>query len=82
MPSPDKVVTQGDVHEEIDVLCNLNVADLEISAPFASTREHVLVFGGVTGTIALEVPEEHERERFVERGVCLLNEQHRWHLQK
>ncbi len=45
-------MTQGDVHEEIDVLCNLNVADLEISAPFASTREHVLVFGGITGTIA------------------------------
>jgi hypothetical protein len=52
VPSADKVVTQGDVHEEIDVLCNLNVEDLEISAPFASTREHVLVFGGITGTIA------------------------------
>ena len=48
MPSADKVVTQGDVHEEIDVPCNLNVEDLKISAPFASTREHVLVFGGVT----------------------------------
>ena len=52
VPSADKVVTHGDVHEEIDVLCNLNVEDLEISAPFASTREHVLVFGGITGTIA------------------------------
>ena len=52
MPSADKVVTHGDVHEEIDVLCNLNVEDLKISAPFASTREHVRVFGGVTGTIA------------------------------
>ena len=52
VPSADKVVTQGDVYEEIDVLCNLNVEDLEISAPFASTREHVLVFGGITGTIA------------------------------
>ena len=52
VPSADKVVTQGDVHEEIDVPCNLNVEDLKISAPFASTREHVLVFGGVTGTIA------------------------------
>jgi hypothetical protein len=52
VPSADKVVTQGDVLEEIDVLCNFNVEDLEISAPFASTREHVLVFGGITGTIA------------------------------
>ena len=52
VPSADKVVTQGDVHEEIDVLCNLNVEDLEIRALLASTREHVLVFGGVTGTIA------------------------------
>ena len=49
VPSADKVVTHGDVHEEIDVLCNLNV---EISAPLASTREHVLVFGGIAGTIA------------------------------
>ncbi len=40
------------VHEEIDVLCNLNVEDLEISAPLASTHEHVLVFGGIAGTIA------------------------------
>ena len=59
VPSADKVVTQGDVHEEIDVLCNLNVEDLEISAPFASTREHVLVFGGITGTIA-DALERHQ----------------------
>ncbi len=52
MPSADKVVTQGDVHEDIDLLGNLNVEDLKISAPLASTREHLLVFGGVTGTIA------------------------------
>ena len=52
MPSADKVVTQGDVHEEIDLPCNLNVEDLKIRAPLASTREHLLVFGGVTGTIA------------------------------
>jgi hypothetical protein len=57
VPSANKVVTQGDVHEEIDVLCNLNVEDLEISAPFASTREHVLVFGGITGTYYSFVPE-------------------------
>ncbi len=59
VPSADKVVTQGDVYEEIDVLCNLNVEDLEISAPFASTREHVLVFGGITGTIA-DALERHQ----------------------
>ena len=81
MPSTDKVVTQGDVHEEIDLSCNLNVEDLKNNTPFASTREHVLVFGGVTGTIALEVPEEHERKRFVERGVCLLKEHRHWPLQ-
>jgi hypothetical protein len=52
VPSTDKVVTQGDVHEEIDLSCNLNVEDLKNNTPFASTREHVLVFGGVTGTIA------------------------------
>ena len=45
-------MTQGDVHEEIDLPCNLNVEDLKISTPIASTREHLLVFGGVTGTIA------------------------------
>ena len=44
MPSAGKVVTQGDVHEEIDLPCNLNVEDLKISAPLASTREHVLVY--------------------------------------
>ena len=31
MSSADEVVTQGDVHEEIDLLCNLNVEDLKIS---------------------------------------------------
>jgi hypothetical protein len=31
VPSADEVVTQGDVHEEIDLLCNLNVEDLKIS---------------------------------------------------
>ncbi len=30
----------------------MNVEDFKISVPFASTREHVLVFGGVTCTIA------------------------------
>ena len=53
MPSADKVVTQGDVHEEIDVPCNLNVEDLKISAPFASTREHLLVFCGVTALLQM-----------------------------
>jgi hypothetical protein len=52
VPSADEVVTQGDVHEEIDLLCNLNVEDLKISTLLASTREHPLVFGGVTGIIA------------------------------
>ena len=31
VPNADKVVTQGDVHEEIDLLCNLHVEDLKIS---------------------------------------------------
>ena len=29
----------------------MNIEDLKISTPLASTREHLLVFGGVTGTI-------------------------------
>jgi hypothetical protein len=48
-------VTQGDVHEEIDLLCNLNVEDLKISTLLASTREHPLVFGGVTGLLNEQV---------------------------
>ena len=43
VPSADKFVTQGDVHEEIDVLCNFNVEDLEISAPFARLRTQTLL---------------------------------------
>ena len=39
VPSVDKVVTKGDVHEEIDLLCYLNVEDLKISTLLASTRE-------------------------------------------
>ena len=52
VPSADEVVTQGDVHKEIDLLCNLNVEDLKISTLLASTHEHPLVFGGVTCIIA------------------------------
>ena len=48
VPSVDKVVTKGDVHEEIDLLCNLNVEDLKIIMPLASIREHLLALGGVT----------------------------------
>jgi hypothetical protein len=33
VPSADEVVTQGDVHEEIDLLCNLNVEDLNEATP-------------------------------------------------
>ena len=42
VPSADQVVTQGDVHEEIDLLCylmsHLNVEDLKISMLLVSTR--------------------------------------------
>jgi hypothetical protein len=31
VPRANEVVTQGDVHEEIDLLCNLHVEDLKIS---------------------------------------------------
>ena len=51
---------QGDVHEEIDLLRYLNVEDLEISTLFASTREHPLVFGGVTGIIADALERRHD----------------------
>ena len=60
MPSADKVVTQGDVHEEVDLLCYLNVEDLEISTLLASTREHPRVFGGVTGIIADALERRHD----------------------
>jgi hypothetical protein len=53
-------VTQGDVHEEIDLLCNLNVEDLKISTLLASTREYLLVFGGVTCTIADALDRRHD----------------------
>ena len=74
VPSADKVVTQGDVHEEIDVPCNLNVEDLKISAPFASTREHVLVFGGVTGTIANALERRQDVIEMCFNIICTLKE--------
>jgi hypothetical protein len=60
VPSADKVVTQGDIYEEIDLLCYLNVEDLKISTLLASTREHPLVFGGVTGIIADALERRHD----------------------
>ena len=60
VPSADEVVTQGDVHEEIDLLCYLNVEGLEISMLLASTREHPRMFGGVTGIIADALERRHD----------------------
>jgi hypothetical protein len=60
VPSADEVVTQGDVHEEINLLRYLNVEDLKIGTLLASTREHPLVFGGVTGIIADALERRHD----------------------
>ena len=60
VPSADKVGTQGDVHEEIDLLCYSNVEDLKIGTVLARTREHPLVFGGVTSIIADALERRHD----------------------
>ena len=51
---------QGDVHEEIDLLCYLNVEDLKIGTLLVSTRKHPLVFGVVTGIIADALDRRHD----------------------
>ncbi len=60
VPSADKVVTQGDVIEQIDLVRYLNVEDLKIGTVLASTCEHPLVFGGVTGIIADALDRRHD----------------------
>ena len=63
MPSADEFLTQGDVDEEIDLLRYLNVEDLKIGTLLASTREHPLVFAGVTGIIADALERRHDVAR-------------------
>jgi len=58
--SADEMVAKGDVHQQIGLLRHANVADFEIGAAVALTREHPLVSGGETGVItnALQSPED------------------------
>jgi len=49
--SADEMVAQGDVHQQIGLLRHANVADFEIGAAVALTREHSLVSGGETSVV-------------------------------
>ena len=57
----DETMAHGDVHQQIGLLGrHADVADFEIGAPVARTREHPLVIGGETGgaTNALQRPQD------------------------
>jgi len=56
----DEFMTQGDAHQQIGLLRHADVADFDIGAAAARTREHPLVIGGETGcvTIALQRPRD------------------------
>jgi hypothetical protein len=45
LTSADEIVAQGDVHQQIGLLRHADVADFEIGAAVALTREHPLVSG-------------------------------------
>jgi hypothetical protein len=47
----DEIMAQGDVHQQIGLLRHADVADFEIGAAVARTREHPLVIGGETGCV-------------------------------
>ena len=53
-----EIVAQGDVHQHIGLLRHPDVADFEIGAAVALTREHPLVIGGETSVVtnALQRP--------------------------
>jgi hypothetical protein len=58
--SANEIMAQGDVHQQIGLLRHADVADFEIGAAVARTREHPLVIGGETGcgTNALQRPQD------------------------
>jgi hypothetical protein len=55
-----EIVTNGDVHQQIGLLRHADVADFEIGAAVALTREHPLVSGGETSVVtnALQRPQD------------------------
>ena len=56
----DEIVAHGDVHQQIGLLRHAHVADFEIGAAVALTREHPLVSGGETSVVtnALQRPQD------------------------
>ena len=46
-----EIVANVDVHQQIGLLRHADVADFEIGAAVALTREHPLVIGGETGGV-------------------------------
>jgi hypothetical protein len=55
-----EIMAQGDVNKQIGLLRHADVADFEIGAAVARTREHPLVIGGETGSVsnALQRPKD------------------------
>ena len=55
-----EIVAKGDVHQQIGLLSNADVADFEIGAAVALTREQPLVSGGETSVVtnALQRPQD------------------------
>ena len=60
LTSADKIIAQGDVHQQFGLLRHADVADFEIGAAVALTREHPLVSGGETSVVtnALQRPQD------------------------
>jgi hypothetical protein len=56
----DEIMAQGDVYQQIGLLRHADVADFEIGAAVARTREHPLVTGGETGCVtnSLQRPQD------------------------
>ncbi len=52
LTSADEIVAMGDVHQQIGLLRQAGVADVEIGAAVALTREYPLVSGGETSVVA------------------------------
>ncbi len=62
----DEIVANCDVHQQISLLCHTDVADFEIGAAVALTREHPLVSGGETSLVTGKfdpTPARHGRVR-------------------
>jgi hypothetical protein len=71
--SADEIVAQGDVHQQIGLLRHADVADFEIGAAVALTREHPLVSGGETSVVtnALQRPQDILYMSLIELYMCL-----------